>query len=81
MTRISSESGEPVHEWFGSSYADYLVVPRTLIQSILQPGTHPNRAKEPDVSDLDRCILCELENQRYLRWRREFHRPAPPMTR
>lgn len=28
------ETNEPIHEWFGLSYANYLVLPRTVLQSM-----------------------------------------------
>lgn len=36
-TRPSEEDTEPVHGWFGLSYANYLTLPRSLMQSMPQP--------------------------------------------
>jgi hypothetical protein len=35
MTGASNEEGiEPMHEWFGLTYANYLTLPRSVIQSM-----------------------------------------------
>lgn len=32
--RVDADGSEPVHGWFGLTYANYLVLPRTLLQSM-----------------------------------------------
>ena len=33
-TKVVSASAEPVHAWFGLTYANYLVLPRAVLQSM-----------------------------------------------
>lgn len=34
MSEIYEEPEEPIHEWFGLSYSNYLVLPRSILQSM-----------------------------------------------
>jgi hypothetical protein len=34
ISRVCSEDSEPVHLWFSLSYANYLVLPRSVLQSM-----------------------------------------------
>lgn len=53
-------SSEPIHEWFSLSYASYLVVPRTILQSC----SAENQQRLVDALNAIYAECCEnMENQ------------------
>lgn len=40
MTGESREQPDDIHTWFGLTYSNYLVLPRTLLQSMPEPWQH-----------------------------------------
>lgn len=43
-----------IHDWFGLSYSSYLVMPRTMLQSM------PDEWQEKFVEMIEQCNLLEL---------------------